>query len=99
MSKQTNKREYPATVTAMWKKGFTFNGMPIDARSFDEIRETLAKVEIGGQLVLRTTSQKTKDAKGKTFPDAFLEYLTPAQVAESRREFEAYKAKQDSDSL
>lgn len=93
------KREYPATVTALWKRGFTFNSMPIDARAFDQIRETLAKAEIGGKLVLRTTSPKTKEEKGDTFPDAFLEYMTPAQVEASDREYQEYKAKRDGGGL
>jgi hypothetical protein len=89
-----SKKEYPATVASLWKRGFTFNSMPIDARSFDQIREVLAKAEIGGQLTLRTTSPRTKEEKGDKFPDAFLEYLTPQQVADEKRRYDEYKNKQ-----
>ena len=89
-----SKKEYPATVAALWKRGFQFSSMTIDARAFDQIRDTLAKAEIGGQLVLRTTAPKTKQEKGEKFPDAFLEYLTPAQVEQAKKDYEDYRAKQ-----
>lgn len=96
MPKPSSKKEYPQTVAGLWRRGFQFATLQLDARSFDQLRDTLDKAEVGGQLVVRLTSDKTKEAsktKGKKVPDAFLEYHTPEQVAQARREYEEYKQK------
>lgn len=87
----SDRRKYPATLAALWKRGFTYVSMPLDSRAFDQVQEILSKAQLGGQLSLRTVGKNTKDKHGETFPDAFLEYLTPEEVAAEKRRYEDYK--------
>ena len=92
-----NNVKYPTTVSGLWKNknGNRFRSMEIDARAFDQLKDVLSKVEIGGRLTVKLTNPETKEERGNKFPDAFIEYMTKEQVAE---ENEFIKSKQ-SDSL
>lgn len=91
-------RNYPTTVAGVWKNksGTLFRSMEIDARAFDAIKAFAEKVELGGRVRVKLTNPETKEERGKSFPDAFIEYMTKEQVAEE----EAFiKSKQPNDSL
>jgi hypothetical protein len=93
---ETNKGNFPDTVASLWEnnnKLFPFRSMTIDAKSFDSITAALSKVEIGGQIRIKRNLKKNSEKS----PGAYLEYLSPAQVAEDRRRNEEYKRKKQMD--
>lgn len=81
-----NKPTYPESITPLFKQGFRQNSLIIN----DEIMEKLAGVELGGRLVVRFL--KEESVKTSKSPTAYLEYLTPNQVADAKQKYEEYKA-------
>lgn len=90
MSKQ-DKSKYPTTIAGLWKTrgGKQLRSMPIDERTFDQLQQVLAKAALGGKLIVRTVSEQVREEKGDKFPEAFLEYISPEQLAAEKAAVEA----------
>ena len=98
MSTNNNNKDYPDTVAAVWQRTnslYPFESMPIDARTFDQLQKVMAKLVIGGKLRIKKLNKKTNDKA----PDAYIEYLTPEQVAAERKRYEEYKKSRQQDDV
>ena len=80
---QENKK-YPLTVFGLYTtSGSNSRSAIITQESADKACAAI-QAAVGGKLAVKATRAETKEEKGKTFPDYFLEAVTPDLLAEER---------------
>jgi len=85
---QTDKK-YPLTVAGLYATTGS-NSRSAVLRQEDADRACAAiQAAVGGKLAVKATRAETKAAKGKAFPDYFLEAVTPDLLAEERERMAA----------
>jgi len=89
----SNEKKYPLSLTPMYSHGFEFRSITVTP----EIVSALSQIETGGKLRMRLLKDEWR--KTEKSPNAYLEYLTPAEVAEATAAAKAYKEKASSDSI
>lgn len=80
---QENKK-YPLTVFGLYTtSGANSRSAIITQENADKACAAI-QAAVGGKLAVKATRAETKAAKGKNFPDYFLEAVTPDLLAEER---------------
>jgi len=90
---QTDKK-YPLTVAGLYATTGS-NSRSAVLRQEDADRACAAiQAAVGGKLAVKATRAETKAQKGKSFPDYFLEAVTPDLLAEERERMAAQNGKE-----
>lgn len=75
----SNDKKYPLSVAPLYTSGYNLQSVVITP----EILEKLGQLEVGGKFVIKTVKEEWR--KNEKSPHGYLEYLTPAEVAERRK--------------
>ncbi len=79
-----NDKKYPLTVIGLYSTSGNNSRSGI-LRQIDADKACAAiQAAVGGKLAVRATRPETKKERGDTFPDYFLEAVTPEILAEER---------------
>lgn len=79
-----NDKKYPITLTGLYTtSGGNSRSMVINQEYADKMCAAIQSA-VGGKLAVKAVRPETKAEKGKTFPDYFLEAVTPDLLAEER---------------
>jgi len=71
----SDEKKYPLSITPLFQSGFRQQSLIVT----EEILEALAKVQIGGKLVVRQLKAESRSSDRS--PVSYLEYMTPGEVA------------------